>query len=100
MEKTSPPLPEFLEDATSSLDRTLFRNLPDDEEGLVHYLSIIKRYLPIPNEKSNPLPSEVTLLLIILEEYHELNQLKEKVAWLEQRLLIEITEAPPRFLPP
>ena len=74
--------------------------LREDQEVLDHYLSHIKSCIMNSNDKDSILPSEITLLLLIREEYQEINRLKEKVAWLEERLLMEISDAPPRFLPP
>jgi len=100
MEKTSPTIPVLLEDEASALEWIQLRSLLEDQGGLDHYLSVIKQYIPNPNDKDYTLPSEVTLLLMIIDEHEEINRLKEKVEWLEQRLLMEISDAPPRFIPP
>jgi len=74
--------------------------LHKDQAVFDHNMSHIKSHIQKSHDKDSIISTEITLLLLILEEFQEINRLKEKVAWLEERLLMEISDAPPRFIPP
>lgn len=72
----------------------------DRQKTLDEMKTSLKQLASIPSDFNWILYSTLPLLQIILAEHEQVQQLKQKVDQLEERLLLEISNAPPKFIPP
>ena len=88
-------------DAETVIDQLVQLRLNGDGyKTLDEMMTCLKHSVPNPNDFKWTLYSTLPLLQIILAEHEQVQQLKQKVDQLEERLLLEISNAPPKFIPP
>ena len=64
------------------------------------HLNQIEQESPAPDQVKTDHPAALSLLGLILEQQDEIERLEERIDRLEERLLMEISNTPPRFIPP
>ena len=94
------PIPDLAKQKTSTYNKVRIQLNLDSQESLDEFLTSLKSIMPHPEQIDNSLPSNLRLLALLLEEHEEIRRLKYKVECLEERLLMEISGVPPRFIPP
>ena len=93
-------IPDLAKQKTSIYNKVLIQLNLGNQESLDEFMTFMKRFIMHPEQIDGSLPSNLYLLVLLLEEHEEIRRLKYKVECLEERLLVEISGAPPRFIPP
>jgi hypothetical protein len=100
MDRTLPTFSDILQNEVEAIKMVRGLLMKDDQLALDEVLVYLDHHLAAGASAVHLHPFEAILLVMLLEEHKEVKRLKHLVEKLETSLIMEISNSPPRFVPP